>query len=92
MIMDRADEGDTTRQLALDLIFSAVLFLPNRMALILGSMTKSCTKREMKWNDCSAGGRDLAGSSLASTSSILCFLLSCSLCLLSIRLGSVNKP
>ena len=55
MIIDRADEGDTTRQLALDLIFSAVLFLPNRMALILGSMTKSCTKREMKWNDCSAG-------------------------------------
>ena len=25
MIMDRADEGDTTRQLALDLIFSAVV-------------------------------------------------------------------
>ena len=46
MIMDRADEGDTTRQLALDLIFSAVLFLPNRMALILGSMTKSCTKEK----------------------------------------------
>ena len=54
MIMDRAYEGDTTRQLAVDLMFSAV-FLPNQMALILGSMTKSSTKREMKWNDCSGG-------------------------------------
>ena len=46
MIMDRADEGDTTRQLALDLIFSAVLFLPNRMALILGSMTRALQKEK----------------------------------------------
>ena len=45
MIMDRADEGDTTRQRALDLIFSAV-FLPNRIALILGSMTRALQKEK----------------------------------------------
>ena len=45
MIMDRADEGATPRPLALDLIFSAV-FLPNRIALIPGSMTRGVQKEK----------------------------------------------
>ena len=47
---------------------------------------------EMKWKDCSGGRRNLAGSPLAWTSGIGCFLLSGSWCLWSIRLDRVNKP
>jgi len=53
MIMNPADEGDTTRQPALDLIFSAAV--PAKSNRLVGSLTKSTTKREMKWKDCSAG-------------------------------------
>jgi len=81
---------DSTAGCRLDLLCCVVP--PKSNGLDPWEYDKELYKREMKWNDCSAGGRDLAGSSLASTSSILCFLLSCSLCLLSIPLDSVNKP
>ena len=79
MIMDPADEGDTTRQLALDLIFSAVVPAKSNR-LDPWEYDQELEKREMKWKDCSAGVRDLAGSSLAGTSWIGCFLLSGSWC------------
>ena len=54
MIMDRADEGDTTRQLAVDLMFSAVV-PPKSNGLDPWEYDQEQYKREMKWNDCSAG-------------------------------------
>ena len=54
MIMDRADEGDTTRQLAVDLMFSAVV-PPKSNGLDPWEYDQEQYKREMKWNYCSAG-------------------------------------
>ena len=54
MIMDRAYEGDTTRQLAVDLMFSAVV-PPKSNGLDPGEYDKELDKREMKWKDCLAG-------------------------------------
>jgi len=79
MIMDPADEGDTTQHLALDLMYLAVVPAKSNR-LDPWEYDQELEKREMKWKDCSAGGRDLAGSSLAGTSWIGCFLLSGSWC------------
>ena len=54
LLMDRAYEGDETRQLALDLGFTLVM-PPKRNRVDHWSMTGSCTGGATRWRGCSGG-------------------------------------
>ncbi len=68
MLMDRAYEGNETRQLVLDLGMVPVV-PPKSTDCIRGTMITRFTRNAMRSNDCSAGSKASVGSSHASKSS-----------------------
>ncbi len=73
LLMDRAYEGNETRQLALDLGFIPVV-PPIRTRRTLGNMTGPCTGVAMKSRGYFGGSRATAESFLGSRSSTRCSL------------------
>ena len=70
MLMDRAYEGDETRQLVLDLGMIPVV-PPKSNRSLPGNITVNCTKSAMKWSGCFAGSKASGESSPDSRSSML---------------------
>ena len=71
MVMDRAYEGDQTRQLVLQLGFAPVV-APNPNRRHPGPTTAASTAGATRWGACSAGSRAFVASSPASRSSTSC--------------------
>ena len=91
VIMDRAYEGNETRQLVLALDMVPVV-PPKSNRVIPGAMIGHSTKNATKSSVCSAASRGTVASSPGSRSWIACFLPFSASLSLSKRSDSVNTP
>ncbi len=92
LIMDRAYEGNETRQLALDLGFIPVVPPIVHDESNLGNTAKPGTSVETRSSGCSAGSKAFVVSSVASISSTSCSWRSCASRSSSKHFDSVNRP
>ena len=75
VVMDRAYEGDESRQLVFDLGLTPGCRL-KAIEKSLGNMVDRCTRNAMKLNDYSVDSKDSGGYSRVSTSLMLCLRFS----------------